>query len=260
MPTDANNFYRSDQVTTQKVSFANQYQMQVVGNLMVKNALDRSQPYPAIVVGHPMGAVKEQIANLHATRLAEQSFVTLSIDLTFWGESEGQPRNAVSPDLYAEAFSAAADYLGSQPFVAAQAIATIRMYDMGATNRQGLRHSTTLQQRKQILAIAAAQRNVEFAGGKIEYTSGSVHKINEDSHPIEREFYDFHRTPRGEYTSPGSRELLTTHPTLSSNCPFRSRVRPSASSWVKRGSRTSMAAIYRHPSLVTRTSHYLSST
>ena len=40
-----------------------------------------------------MGAVKEQSSNLYAQKLAEQGFVTLAIDLSFWGESEGQPRN-----------------------------------------------------------------------------------------------------------------------------------------------------------------------
>lgn len=39
----------------------------------------------------------------------------MSIDLPFWDESEGQPRNAVSPDFYAEGFSAAVDFLGSRP-------------------------------------------------------------------------------------------------------------------------------------------------
>jgi hypothetical protein len=37
--------------------------------------------------------------------------------LSFWGESEGQSRNAVLPDIYAEAFSAAVDFLGTRPFV-----------------------------------------------------------------------------------------------------------------------------------------------
>ena len=37
----------------------------------------------------------------------------MSIDLTFWGESAGQPRNLVAPDAYAEAFSAAVDFLGT---------------------------------------------------------------------------------------------------------------------------------------------------
>ena len=74
--------------------------MKVVGNLFTPKSLDRSARAPAIVVGHPMGAVKEQSANLYATKLAEQGFVTLSFDLSFWGESEGQPRNTVAPEIY----------------------------------------------------------------------------------------------------------------------------------------------------------------
>ena len=61
---------------------------------------------------------------------------------------------------------------------------------------------------------------MEFAGGDKRYTSGTVHQLDEHSTPIEREFYDFYRTPRGEYTPPGSSPALTTHPTLSSNVKF----------------------------------------
>ena len=101
-----------------------------------------------------------------------------------------------------------------------KAIATVSMYDMGAANRDALNKSQTLAQRKAIIAAAAAQRYVEFAGGETKYTSGTVHEITERSHPIEREFYEFYRTPRGEYTPPGQSPLLTTHPTLSSNAKF----------------------------------------
>lgn len=242
---DADNFYKSDRVVVQKVTFKNQYQMTVTGNLFIPKALDRSHTYAAIVVGHPMGAVKEQSANLYATKMAEQGFVTLSLDLSFWGESEGQPRNAVSPDIYAEDFSAAVDFLDTQPVVdrnrigvigicgsgsfvisaakidpRMKAIATVSMYDMGAANRNGLRHSLTLEQRKQIIAAAAAQRDVEFTGGEIRYTSGTVRKLDASSTPIEREFYDFYRTPRGEYTPAGASPTTTTHPTLTSNVKF----------------------------------------
>ena len=117
MSNGADNFYTSDKVTVQKVTFKNQYNMNVAGNLFTPKDLNRNAKNPAIVVGHPMGAVKEQSANLYATKMAEQGFVTLSMDLSFWGESEGQPRNAVSPDIYAEDFSAAVDFLGTQPFV-----------------------------------------------------------------------------------------------------------------------------------------------
>ncbi|HEY8327605.1 MAG TPA: alpha/beta hydrolase [Rhodanobacter sp.] len=241
----ADNFYTSDKVTVQKVSFKNQYQMNVAGNLFVPKALDRKKRTPAIVVGHPMGAVKEQSANLYATKMAEQGFVTLSVDLAFWGGSAGQPRNAVSPDMYAETFSAAVDYLGSQAFVDRQqigalgicgsggfvvsaakidprmkAIATVSMYDMGAVNRDALHHSLTLEQRKQLIAAAAAQRDVEFAGGALQYTSGTVHALTPDTDPIQREFYDFYRTPRGEYTPSGGSARTTTHPTLTGNVKF----------------------------------------
>jgi uncharacterized protein len=235
----ADNFYTSDRVTAQKVSFKNQYGMNVAGNLFVPNDLDRNAKNAAMVVGHPMGAVKEQSANLYATKMAEQGFVTMSLDLSFWGESDGQPRNAVAPDIYAEDFSAAVDFLRTQSFVDKErigaigvcgsgsfvisaakidprikAVATVSMYDMGAANRDGLRHSVTVEQRKNILAQAAQQRDVEFAGGEPEYTSGTPEELNDQSTAIDREFYDFYRTSRGH--SPNT----TTHPTLSSNVKF----------------------------------------
>lgn len=241
----ADNFYQSKQVTIQKVSFNNQYKMKVSGNLFVPKNLDLTTKNPAIIVGHPMGAVKEQSANLYATKMAERGFITLSLDLSFWGESEGEPRNAVSPDMYAEDFSAAVDFLGTQPFVdrarigaigicgsgsfvisaakidpRMRVIATLSMYDMGSANRNALNHSQTLEQRKQIIAEAAEQRYVEFLGGKTLYTSGTIDELKEDSHPIAREFYDFYRTPRGEFTPKGSSSKLTTHPTLTSNVKF----------------------------------------
>src|SRR5471030_1724108 len=242
MSNGADNFYQSDKVTQQKVTFKNQYQMNVTGNLFIPKDMNQSAKNPAIVIGHPMGAVKEQSSNLYAQKLAEQGFVTLAIDISFWGESEGRPRNAVAPDIYAEDFSAAVDYLGTQAFIDRErigvlgicgsgsfvisaakidprmkAVATVSMYDMGAANRNALNHSQTIEQRKQIIAEAATQRYVEFTGGETKYTSGTDHVLNEKTHPIQREFFDFYRTPRGEFTPKGSSRTLTTHPTLTSN-------------------------------------------
>ncbi|CAK7026323.1 MAG: putative protein [Parabacteroides sp.] len=243
--TDADNFYKSNLVNTEKVSFPNQYKMKVAGNLFVPKEMKAGDKYPAIIVGHPMGAVKEQSANLYATKMAERGFVTLSIDLSYWGESEGEPRNVVLPEIYAEAFSAAVDYLGTRPFINREhigvigicgsgsfaisaakidprlkAIATISMYNMGTASRNGLKHAQTLEQRKQILAEAAEQRYVEFSGGETKYTGGTVHELTENSNPIEREFYEFYRTSRGEVTPEGATPQTTTHPTLTSNVKF----------------------------------------
>jgi uncharacterized protein len=132
MSNGADNFYKSDKVTTQKVTFKNQYNMDVVGSLFIPKNLNQNTRNPAIIVGHPMGAVKEQSANLYAQKLGDQGFVTLSLDLSFWGESEGQPRNAVSPDIYAEDFSAAVDFLGTRPFVDRERIGVLGICGSGS--------------------------------------------------------------------------------------------------------------------------------
>jgi fermentation-respiration switch protein FrsA (DUF1100 family) len=245
MSRGAANFYTSDKVTLEKVRFKTQYQTEVAGNLFTPKDLDRNAKHPTIIVGHPMGAVKEQSANLYATRMAEQGFVAMSIDLPFWGESDGQSRNLVSPEAYAEAFSAGVDFLNTQAFVDSQrvggigicgsgsfiisaakidprmkAIATVSMYDMGAVNRSGLRQSQSVEQRKAFLAATAAQRDVEFAGGDVKLIGGTTHELTADTDPIQKEFYDFYRTPRGEYTPPGATRQTTTHPTMTSNAKF----------------------------------------
>lgn len=245
MTSGADNFYKSEKVTLQKVTFKNQYNMNVAGNLFTPNDLNKDTKTRAIVVGHPFGAVKEQAANLYATKMAEMGFVSLSFDMSFWGESEGQPRNVVSPDINTEDFSAAVDFLGTRPFVdrdrigvlgvcasggfaisaakidsRMKAVATVSMYNMGAVTRHGLRHSLTLEQRKQIINEAVEQRYVEFTGGETKYTGGTVDEIDENSNPVACEFFDFYRTPRGEFTPQGLSPELTTHPTLSSNVRF----------------------------------------
>ena len=243
MSNGADNFYKSEKVTVEKVTFKNQYGMKVAGNLFTPKDLAPKSRNAAIIVGHPMGAVKEQSANLYATKMAEQGFVTLSLDLSFWGESEGTPRQAVSPDIYAEDFSAAVDFLGTHPIVNPErigvlgicgsgsfaisaakidprmkAIATVSMYDMGAANRNGLKHAVTAEQRQQIIRDATEQRYAEFQGGEIRYTGGTPLKLTGNA--VGDEFYDFYRTHRGEVTPAGASPQTTTMPTLTSNVKF----------------------------------------
>ena len=106
--------------------------MKVGAALFLPQDMKADIKYPAIIVGHPMGAVKEQSANLYATKMAERGFVTLSIDLTYWGESGGEARNAVSPDMYAETFSAAVDFLGTRTFVDRERIGAIGICGSGS--------------------------------------------------------------------------------------------------------------------------------
>lgn len=221
--TRTDNFYKSDKVTLRKVSFNTQYGMQLAGNLVTPNSLDPNGRAPAIIVGHPMGAVKEQSSMLYAQKLAEQGFVTLAIDLPFWGESEGQRRNLVAPELYTEAFSAAVDYLGTRENAVdrnrigvlgicgsggfsisaakmdprLRAVATVSMYDMGAVTRNGLKQAVTLEQRKALLAQAAEQRYTEFTTGEGIFLNYLPKQLGPETDPVTREFWEFYRTPRG---------------------------------------------------------------
>lgn len=241
----ADNFYRSENVNVQKVTFRNQYQMKVAGNLFLPKHRTSGTKYPAIVVGHPMGAVKEQSSNLYAQKLAEQGFVTLAIDLSFWGESEGMPGHLVAPEIYADDISAAVDFLGTQSLVDAnrigalgicgsgsfvisaakidpriKAIATVSMYDMGAAARNGLNASQSLAQRKAMIQAAIEQRQAEFSGAAPRYVPGTVTELSADTPDVQREFFDFYRTPRGAYAPPGQPADQTTMPLFSSLVKF----------------------------------------
>lgn len=245
MSNGSDNFYKSDKVTTEKVTFKNQYQMNVVGNLFVPKGVDPNARNPAIIVGSPMGAVKEQGGNLYAQKLAEQGFVTLSIDLSFWGESDGQPRNAVAPEMYVESFNAAVDYLGTRNFVdrnrigvlgicgsgsfvisaakidpRMKAIATVSMYDMGAVTRNGLRKGLSLEQRKAMIARAAEQRYVEFTGGPTKWVDYLPVPLPANADAIQKEFFDFYRTPRGAAIPAGQTLEQTQNRPISSEVKF----------------------------------------
>jgi fermentation-respiration switch protein FrsA (DUF1100 family) len=241
MSFGADNFYRSDNVTKWPVTFPTQYDTTVAGNLFLPDNIDRSVNYSAIIVGHPAGAVKEQAADLYATKMAEQGFVTISIDHPFFGGSSGTPRNSISTDLLAEAFSAAVDYIGTFSFIDRErigaigicgsgsylisaakidpriaAIATSSMYNMGAVTRNGLRNSLTLDQRKATIASASQQRWAQVDGGEVVYKLGTPLEIINSSTAVDREFYDFYRTSRGEYTPPSSAPNVTTGSAMTS--------------------------------------------
>jgi len=241
MSRGANNFYVSNRVATETIRFKNAYGMEVVGTLFVPKNVDRRQTHPALVVGHPFAAVRQQSANLYATKMAEAGFVAVTFDQSFWGESEGQPRGAVLPDVYSENFSAAVDFLGTQDFVdrdrigvigicgsggfsigamkidpRIKALATVSMYDMGEYFRTGLTDNRTLERRNSDLAIAASQRDQAAQTGQPVYGPGQNDPVFLEA----AESNDFYQTPRGKVPSNDRKTTPATYAKLLNFYPF----------------------------------------
>ena len=158
--------------------------------------------YPAVVVAHPNGGVKEQVAGLYAQRLAEQGYITITADAAYQGASGGLPRNVDKPANRIEDIHGMADFItqyagvnadrlgllgicggGGYALKAAQtdkrfkAVATLSMFNSGLVRRNGYMDSqvATIQQRLKQASDARAQ---EAAGGKIIY-AGDVQLTDE---------------------------------------------------------------------------------
>ena len=123
---------------------------------------DPSKSYPALVVAHPNGGVKEQVAGLYSQRMAEAGYICLAFDAAYQGASKGEPRNTDKPAYRIEDIHRAADILlqypgvdatrvgilgicggGGYTLAAAQtdkrfkAVATLSMFNTGLVRRNG---------------------------------------------------------------------------------------------------------------------------
>ena len=71
--------------------------LNIAANVYTPANYDPSQKYPAIVVAHPNGGVKEQVAGLYAQHLAEHGYITITADAAYQGGSGGEPRSVDKP-------------------------------------------------------------------------------------------------------------------------------------------------------------------
>ena len=71
--------------------------LDIAANIYTPADYDATKSYPAIVVAHPNGGVKEQVAGLYAQRLAENGYITIAADASYQGASGGEPRHTDKP-------------------------------------------------------------------------------------------------------------------------------------------------------------------
>jgi fermentation-respiration switch protein FrsA (DUF1100 family) len=169
--------------------------IEIAANVYTPANYDPAKEYPAVVVAHPNGGVKEQVAGLYSQRLAELGYITIAADASYQGASGGQPRNVDKPANRIEDIRGMADYItqyagvdasrlgilgvcgcGGYTLAAAQtdkrfkAVATLSMFNSGVVRRNGFMNSgvATIQER---LKQASEARALEAAGGEVRYAA-----------------------------------------------------------------------------------------
>ena len=192
----------------------------IAANVYTPAGYDNTKKYPAIVVAHPNGGVKEQVAGLYAELLAKQGYIVIAPDAAYQGASGGTPRNVDTPSSRTADLHAAADFISTYAGVDAnrigilgicggggytlnaaktdkrfKAVATLSMFNTGLVRRNGFKNSqvATIQQR---LKEASEAREEEARGGEVRYV-GNMPKMSKEEvakMPFElyREGYEYY--------------------------------------------------------------------
>ncbi|MCZ0987812.1 alpha/beta hydrolase [Streptomyces diastatochromogenes] len=170
----------------------------VVGNLFKPAGFEQGTTYPAIVVTHPFGAVKEQVSSTYAELLAAQGFITLVFDASYQGESGGEPHFSEFPSARVEDIRRAVDFLSIHPDVdenrigalgicagggytvnvsqtemRIKAVAGVSTFDIGSARRDGVGPlgKQSPEYRTDLLKRSGQARTREAAGGEVEMFS-----------------------------------------------------------------------------------------
>lgn len=212
--------------------------LKIAANVYVPAGYDEEAAYPAVVVAHPNGGVKEQVAGKYAQILAEHGYITLAFDAAYQGGSEGMPRNTDKPANRVEDIHRAADILAAFPGVDRErmgilgicggggytvkavqtdkrfkAVATLSMFNTGVVRRNGFLdgQTATIQER---LRQACDARQREAEGGEVLYTANMCEMPAEEADKLP---YDLYRDGYYYYGKTHAHPKSTFSYTVSSN-------------------------------------------
>ena len=219
--------------------------LKIAANVYTPAGYEATKKYPAVVVAHPNGGVKEQVAGLYAQRLAEKGYITIAADASYQGASGGTPRNVDKPQFRTEDIHGMADYISAYPGVDTnrigalgicggggytlnaaksdkrfKAVATLSMFNSGQVRRNGFMN-TQLDSIQKRLKEASDARAKEAATGEIGYsgnvdfdalTDESISKIPTDLYREGMIYYGkTHRHPNStfRYTTSSLMDLMS---------------------------------------------------
>lgn len=221
-------------IKTQEIQFPNN-DIKMAGILFYPAGFTEGGKYPAIVVVHPGGGVKEQTASLYAKALAGQGFVTFAFDASHQGASGGMPRLLDDPMRRVGDIYSAVDYMTTLPYIdparigamgicagsgatvkaastdrRIKALATVSAVDVGAAFRNGWDGKGVVADQIRALDAAARQRTAEAAGAAPVYVP-YVPPVGDKSAPPDlQQAADYYLTPRGRHPNAPNKMLLTS--------------------------------------------------
>jgi fermentation-respiration switch protein FrsA (DUF1100 family) len=211
-----------------EITTLNGYGTTLAAVINVPAGFDASKTYPAIVVSHPGGGVKEQTAGLYAGNLAEAGFVTVAYDASFQGASTGTPRQLENPHIRTEDVSAVIDHLTTLDYVdndrigamgicagagytanaaindpRIKAVGTVSLVNIGQMFRNGWTNDVADADAAPVLAMGADARTSDAAGADNPFP---LAPMTEEEAPNEelRQAWEYYHTPRCEHpNAPG---------------------------------------------------------
>lgn len=215
----------------EKITFGNTNNLNITMSAFINfpDNFDSKKTYPAIVVTHPGGGVKEQTAGLYAEKLAKAGFVAIATDASYQGESGGEPRQLENPYIRTEDISAVIDHLVTLAYVdpnrigamgvcagggysinaaindkRIKAVATVSAVNIGAMLRYGWLGDQDPKNSIPFLQAGAQARTAEAKGeAVVTFPLAPCHK--EDTPYVDlQEAWEYYHTARAEFpTSPG---------------------------------------------------------
>lgn len=214
-----------------KITFTNRNNPAITMSAVINfpEGFDEKKTYPAIVVSHPGGGVKEQTAGTYAKKLAEKGFVTIAYDASYQGESGGEPRQLENPHIRTEDVSAVIDYLTTRQYVdndrigamgicagagytanaaiqdrRIKAIGTVSAVNIGSMFRNGWENNVKSIDALPYVEAGSNARTTDTGGS--DYAIMPLAPLKEADAPNEelRQAWEYYHTPRAECaTAPG---------------------------------------------------------
>lgn len=214
----------------------------IAANVYTPANYDKNEKYPAIVVAHPNGGVKEQVAGLYAQNLANAGYITIAADASFQGASGGEPRHTDKPAFRIEDIHGMVDYISQYPGVDVEhigalgicggggytlaamqsdkrvsAVATLSMFNTGRVRRNG--YGDSQLKSIQIRLKSASDARAELVKTGNDRIAGTVKvETNDDPAPMftlyteGMEYYGkthAHPNSSGAYTESSLMDLMT---------------------------------------------------